>query len=82
MRSSSNTLNEAPSLVNSKSQISIGSASSHSSQKSIASKISQKSDVPLTREEIIQQYLDKAKWYTSVCLGKFKKILENLISLT
>lgn len=70
MRSSSSTLNEAPSLVNSKSQISIGSVSSHSSQKSNASKVSIKSDVPLTREELIQQYLEKAKWYTSVCLGR------------
>lgn len=67
MRSSSSTLNEAPSLVNSKSQISIGS--SHSSQKSTASKKSIKSDAPLTREQIIQNYLDKGKWYTSVCLG-------------
>lgn len=69
MRSSSSTLNEAPSLVNSKSQISIGSVSSHSSQKSNASKKSIKSDAPLTREQIIQNYLDKGKWYTSVCLG-------------
>lgn len=68
LRLSSSTLSAAPSLPNSKSQVSI--ASSHSSQKSTASKQSKASDAPLTREEIIAQYLEKAKWYTSVCLGE------------
>lgn len=72
-RSSSGTLSAAPSLSNSK--ISLG-ASSHCSQKST---ISQKSHVsaerPLTREEIIAAYLEKAKWYTSVCLGELRNDL-------
>lgn len=67
LRSSASTLSAAPSLSNSKVSI----ASSHSSQKSSSSKKSQKSDVPLTREEIIAGYIEKAKWYTSVCLGEF-----------
>jgi hypothetical protein len=75
LRSSQSTLSAAPSiphsLPNSKSQVSI--ASSHSSQKSSASKKSKDSDAPLTREEIIAAYLEKAKWYTSVGLGELLK---------
>lgn len=69
-RSNASTLSAAPSL--SESKISLGAAShcSINSQKSTASLKSQKSDRPLTREEIIAGYLEKAKWYTSVCLGK------------
>lgn len=65
LRTSASTLSAAPSLSQSKVSI----ASSHSSQKSTSSKKSNKSDVPLTREEIIAQYIEKAKWYTSVGLG-------------
>lgn len=66
---SQSTLSAAPSLSNSKSEVSI--ASSHSSQKSTSSKKSNKSNAPLTREEIIAAYLEKAKFYTSVCLGEY-----------
>lgn len=67
-RSSSSTLSAAPSLSNSK--ISLG-ATSHCSQKSTCSQKSHVSaERPLTREEIIAAYLEKAKWYTSVGLGK------------
>lgn len=70
-RSSSSTLSAAPSLSNSK--ISLG-ATSHCSQKSTCSQKSHVSaERPLTREEVIAQYLEKAKWYTSVCLGKFPR---------
>ncbi|CAG9803323.1 unnamed protein product [Chironomus riparius] len=65
LRTSASTLSAAPSLSQSKVSI----ASSHSSQKSTSSKKSNKSDVPLTRKEIIAQYIEKAKWYTSVGLG-------------
>lgn len=65
-RSSSSTFSAAPSL--SKSKISLG-ATSQNSQKSTCSQKSAGS-VPLTREEILAGYLEKAKWYTSVCLGE------------
>lgn len=67
-RSSSSTLSAAPSLSSSK--ISLG-ATSHCSQKSTCSQKSHVSaEKPLTREEIIAAYLEKAKWYTSVGLGE------------
>ncbi|KAG5682942.1 hypothetical protein PVAND_012259 [Polypedilum vanderplanki] len=69
LRSSQSTLSAAPSIPNSKSQTSIASSHSHTSQKSTLSIKSKDSDAPLTREEIIAAYLEKAKWYTSVCLG-------------
>jgi Ca2+-dependent lipid-binding protein len=78
LRSSQSTLSAAAAaaatapIPNSKSQISI--ASSHSSQKSTVSKKSKDSDTPLTREEIIAAYLEKAKWYTSVGLGMAHKM--------
>lgn len=74
-RSSSSTLSAAPSLSNSK--ISLG-ASSHCSQKSTCSQKSHVSaERPLTREEVIAAYLEKAKWYTSVCLGKSLNVKVN-----
>jgi hypothetical protein len=69
-RSNANTLSAAPSL--SESKISLG-ATSQCSVNSQKSTTSIKSDRPLTREEIIAGYLEKAKWYTSVCLGKLNK---------
>lgn len=75
-RSSSSTLSAAPSLSNSK--ISLG-ASSHCSQKSTSSQKSHVSaEKPLTREEVIAAYLEKAKWYTSVGLGKEPFDLEDM----
>ncbi|CAO1406649.1 unnamed protein product [Diamesa serratosioi] len=62
--SSSSTLSAAPSLSNSK--LSLGS---HCSQKSTCSQKSVNTIPPPTREETIGVYLEKAKWYTSVCLG-------------
>lgn len=82
-RSSSGTLSAAPSLSNSK--ISLGAAS-QCSQKSHVSGGSQKSHVsaerPLTREEIIAAYLEKAKWYTSVILGEFVFEFQGISFLT
>lgn len=78
-RSSSSTLSAAPSLSNSK--ISLG-ATSHTSLKSACSQKSHVSaDRPLTREEVIAAYLEKAKWYTSVCLGEkaFKLFLKTFL---
>lgn len=64
-QSSSSTLSAAPSLSNSKISLGATSQKSTCSQKSHVS-----AERPLTREEIIAAYLEKAKWYTSVCLGK------------
>jgi hypothetical protein len=69
---SSSTLSDAPSLSSSRpsinnSKISLG-PSTRGSQQSLKSTAP---TLPPTREEIIAAYLDKAKWYTSVCLGKF-----------
>lgn len=68
-RSNSSTLSAAPSLSHSK--ISLGATSHCGSQKSTCSQKSHVSaERPLTREEIIAAYLEKAKWYTSLCLGE------------
>lgn len=64
-RSSSSTLSAAPSLSHSKISLGATSQKSTCSQKSHVS-----AERPLTREEIIAAYLEKAKWYTSVCLGE------------
>lgn len=68
--SSSSTLSAAPSLSHSK--LSLGS---HCSQKSTCSQKSVNTIPPPTREEIIGAYLEKAKWYTSVCLGELSLIM-------
>lgn len=70
-----------PSINNSKlslgshcSQHSHHSQNSHNSQNSQNSQASHKSNetlAPPTREEIIAAYLEKAKFYTSLCLGKY-----------
>lgn len=62
---SSSTLSAAPSLSNSKISLGASSQKSTCSQKSHVS-----AERPLTREEIIAAYLEKAKWYTSLCLGE------------
>ena len=74
--SSSSTLSAAPSLSNSK--LSLGS---HCSQKSTCSQKSVNTIPPPTREEIIAAYLEKAKWYTSVCLGELSNNLCVMIKL-
>lgn len=68
---SSSTLSGAPSLSSSRpsinnSKVSLG-PSSRGSQQSLKSAAP---SLPPTREEIIAAYLDKAKWYTSLCLGR------------
>lgn len=79
---SSSTLSAAPSLSSSRpslnnSKISLG-ASIHGSQQSLKSAAP---TLPPTREEIIAAYLDKAKWYTSVCLGNELIFLKKYIYL-
>ncbi|XP_055644626.1 protein tipE isoform X1 [Toxorhynchites rutilus septentrionalis] len=68
LRSSSSTLSAAPSLVTmSKASINNSKTSLTHSRQSVAE--SSKEPKPPTREEIISELLDKAKFYASLCLG-------------
>lgn len=68
LRSSSSTLSAAPSLVTmSKPSLNNSKASLTHSRQSVAE--SDKEPKPPTREEMIAELLEKAKFYTSLCLG-------------
>lgn len=78
MRSSSSTLSAAPSLTMSKPSLNNSKASLTHSRQSITE--SNKEPGPPTREEKIAEFLDKAKFYTSLCLGKKGKCIPNFNS--
>ena len=78
-RSSTSTLSAAPSLSSSKSSLKNSQANLTNSKLSINNNsINGKNDgtsAP-TNDEVIAELLDKAKFYTSLCLGEFETMVK------
>lgn len=73
IRASSSTLSGAPSLTMSKPSLNNSKASLTHSRQSM--NVSDGEERPPTREELIAEFLDKAKFYTSLCLGRLRSRL-------